>query len=292
MEDFDLSADSKAILEDNGLRIFFDASLEELLTQPEGNTLTPRWKPVIEAASDSQSVRTAVAHCLIAQIINKASSFFLPPIDPDDRDLLRDHIVDTLGGRDKGFGSSFANLLMGSTLLLSNPAIRADRPSISSVVGPPTGDLLLYQARGQGIRDHIESCILAASKSGPVVIVAHSLGGIAALDLLIQKDLWKQHVKALVTAGSQGSYFYEIGALWSLDKTEGSALPAHFPKKRWLNIINRWDFLSYPTEGVFPTHAEDYEVTGLAPFPLSHWAYWRKKEMWRQIQRFVDRIPA
>jgi pimeloyl-ACP methyl ester carboxylesterase len=200
---------------------------------------------------------------------------------------LRDLVVDSLGGGDKGLGSLVSKVLLGAAVLAANPAMRADRGDLSTATGPPIGDIVLYQARGQRIRDYIEKQILEHSKQSPVVIVAHSLGGIASLDLLITKDLWK-HVRALVTVGSQGSYFYEIGALWSLEKTDTSTLPAHFPGKRWLNILNRWDFLSYEAEPVFPKHATDRVVTGLSPFPVSHSAYWKNPQTWQHVATFLN----
>ena len=86
----------------------------------------------------------------------------------------------------------------------------------------------MYLARGDAIRDFIAARIEAVP--GPVLLVAHSLGGIACVDLLARKDLPK--VKLLVTVGSQAYFLYEINALPS--RKWGEKLPCHFPS--WLNI--------------------------------------------------------
>ncbi|MDW6064017.1 hypothetical protein SAZ11_46275 [Streptomyces sp. FXJ1.4098] len=57
---------------------------------------------------------------------------------------------------------------------LTSWRVRRNRPKISDSAAPPIGDILRYQARGEGLR----SCIAAAVASAepPVVVLAHSLG--------------------------------------------------------------------------------------------------------------------
>ena len=120
----------------------------------------------------------------------------------------------------------------------------------------------------------------------PVVLLGHSLGGIACVDLLVEEPLEK--VKLLVTVGSQSPLFYEMDALQSL--RYGQPLPDHFPKK-WLNIFDRRDFLSYIGAQVFPDplqRIEDIEVNNRRPFPQSHGAYWANDQTWKAI---IPRLP-
>jgi predicted alpha/beta hydrolase family esterase len=287
LTEFDLPHEALAIIAANELEPFWAPSLNRILTDAEDGSGIPHWQNVIESArEDAGEMRAAVANCLVAQMMVQAHNLWIPPISAEDRARLGDLIVDQLGGVDKGLGSLFGKVLFGAAILLANPAIRVDRGDFSTETGPAAGDILLYQARGDDIRAFVQQRIEEESKNGPVLIVAHSLGGLACLDLLINKDLWS-HVRALVTVGSQASYLYEIGALWSLKKAANSKLPDHFPSHRWLNILNRWDFLSYPSQKVFPEHASDREVGGLSPFPLSHSAYWKNADTWREIRDFI-----
>jgi len=165
----------------------------------------------------------------------------------------------------------------------------------------PVGDILLYQARGEEIRRSIADAILAADaaaradlkegESSRLAVVAHSLGGIAAADLLAS-DRTKPPgqrrldcVELLATLGSQTPFLYEIGALSSL--RYGKGLPESFP--RWLNIYDLADFLSYVghNDKVFGEKVEDLQVFSRQPFPASHGAYFRNPAVWQTI---LDRL--
>jgi hypothetical protein len=106
---------------------------------------------------------------------------------------------------------------------------------------------------------------------------AHSLGGVACVDLLLDPACAHllDRVKLFVTIGSQAPYFYEIGALSGLSFSDEvdyvECAFARFPT--WLNIHNRRDFLSYIGAGVFPGRVTDREVMSLTPFPQSHSVY-------------------
>ena len=97
---------------------------------------------------------------------------------------------------------------------------RRRRADLMDGASPRVGDILLYQCRGKRIRDFLAARIREVTP--PVVILAHSLGGVAAVDLLVQEDL-SDRVALLVTAGSQAPYFYEINALASLEYHERGA---------------------------------------------------------------------
>ncbi|NES73588.1 MAG: hypothetical protein F6K24_54565 [Okeania sp. SIO2D1] len=153
------------------------------------------------------------------------------------------------------------------------------------------GDIILYQSRGQEIRRLIFSLIEEAES--PVVLLAHSLGGIACVDLLIQgldlstpdENLLVREqlnkVKLLVTAGSQAPFLYEIGALYS--REYGEALPDYFPE--WLNFYHKWDFLSYIGADVFPqpNKITDIEIDDEKRFLESHNVYWENNKTWDEI---------
>ena len=108
-----------------------------------------------------------------------------------------------------------------------------------------------------------------------MVLIAHSLGGIACVDLLVKTPL--SAVKLLIICGSQAPLFYEIGALQSLefgDIPAAHRLPGHFPT--WLNFYDLRDFLSYVAEPLFAKdRVTDVVVDNRLPFPESHSGYWR-----------------
>ncbi|OKJ83420.1 hypothetical protein AMK32_17420 [Streptomyces sp. CB01883] len=149
------------------------------------------------------------------------------------------------------------------------------RSALTDAAHPAAGDVLLYLSRGAAIREAIAEAVRTAEP--PVVLLAHSLGGIASLDLLVLRAL--PEVALLVTVGSQAPFLYELGALPSLE--HGSPLPAHVP--RWLNVYDRRDLLSYLGAGVFPGRVDDIAVDSRQPFPLSHSAYWSNPELYRVL---------
>jgi predicted alpha/beta hydrolase family esterase len=141
----------------------------------------------------------------------------------------------------------------------------------------------MYQARGQDIRRFIRQTI--EKVEGPVVVIEHSLGGIAAVDLFIEAPVTRPTVKLLVTIGSQAPLLYELNALVSMTFDAHGRLPQHFPS--WLNIYDEHDFLSYKASSIF-SEAQDVCVRNGQPFPESHSAYWGNAEVWDAI---LSKLP-
>jgi hypothetical protein len=153
--------------------------------------------------------------------------------------------------------------------------IKGERSEITESIITIAGDILLYQTKGELIRQFIQQTIEKAEP--PVVLLTHSLGGVASVDLLVKQHLTK--VALLVTVGSQAPYLYEKNCLYSLQ--HGEQLPNHFPQ--WLNIYDSRDFLSYVGAAVFPNQVEDVEVNNKQPFPQSHNSYWENQQTWDAI---------
>jgi hypothetical protein len=200
-------------------------------------------------------------------------------------DGLRDEAVDailkvlTKDETSRGFVLDWAkSLLTGLGLSVGTNAIKRKRGAMTDGVYPCAGDIVLYQAKGGKIRDFIRSQLEAID--APVVLLAHSLGGIACVDLLIEKDL-RDKVKLLITVGSQAPFLYEIDALSTL--SFGEPLPDHFPQ--WLNLYDLRDFLSYVGEGIFPGRPTDAKVDNRQPFPEAHSAYWANEQTWDAIEK-------
>ena len=192
-------------------------------------------------------------------------------------------IVDFLG---KGVSAAFSAAFYAGSYAAGTPYLRMRRGKHASA-SPLAGDILLYQARGEKIRGLIREQILELKV--PVVLLGHSLGGVACVDLLMdaKEAELRQRVKMLATVGSQAPYFYEINALSSLEYGEGRELPAYFPW--WLNIYDRADFLSYVGESLFRKGVEDHEVRTHQPFPQSHSAYWSRKATYQHLVNAINK---
>lgn len=134
-----------------------------------------------------------------------------------------------------------------------------------------TADIILYQSHGDAIRGFVRDRI--KQLSGPVVLIAHSLGGIVAFDLLTADYAGAlDQVQMLVTVGSQVPLFYELGAL-SGAINYPVPLPDGFPP-RWVNVYDERDLLGYAGAELFPRRCQDIKLDTGTPFPTAHGAYW------------------
>jgi len=195
----------------------------------------------------------------------------LPSITGQQRDQLAAALQPVLGGP----GLGVADWFLGKLTNFMVPR----RGAMSDASGAPLGDILRYQARGETIRNFIGERV---AQTGASVILAHSLGGIAAVDWLAGD---KRNVEALITVGSQAPFFYEIDALAS--RHYGAGLPDFFPQ-RWLNFYDPRDFLSYAGQALFTGVAKDVKVDNGQPFPEAHSAYWHNDaEVWSAIDQFL-----
>ncbi len=225
----------------------------------------------------------AIARAIVAEAIELCDREYInTPIqfDADLRDETADLINRELTNdtQSRGvIGDWVKNQFFKGLKGFGNQHLKRQRGALTNAAYPFSGDILFYQAKGQKIRDFIQEQV--ENVEPPVVLLAHSLGGIACVDLLVEKNL--PQVQLLVTVGSQAPFLYEIDALHSL--SYGEPLPEHFPK--WLNIYDLRDVLSYvgDREGLFPGKIKDVPVDNQQPFPECHGAYWYNSETWDEI---------
>lgn len=232
----------------------------------------------------SWTLARAIAAATIAPLASPAGAGTIEQaeagiLDADVRDELVTRLAGELWNQAKGLISSW---LPWAVSALGTRYLTASRNFFSCAVVPYIGDILLYQGGGKPIRDLIRAQVAACKP--PVVLLAHSLGGVACVELLAAEPL--PEVELLVTVGSQAPFFYEMDALTSL--RFGQSLPDHFP--RWLNIYDRCDFLSFIGAPVFgdDKRVEDVEVKNRQPFPWSHTSYWSNSQTWDAI---LARLP-
>ncbi|MBN3940466.1 MAG: hypothetical protein V7L21_00890 [Nostoc sp.] len=268
----------QAKLQEAGIAEVFEPAREAVIhSEPYERAL------LTVSESDLSEYYAPIARAIVAQamFISEQQEKF-PPILTDAQ--LRDKVVElltlALTEAELGLGGWLLKPLIGLALPIGTNYVRGNRLELTDKVSPMPGDILLYQTRGEKIRAFIQEQIVQAEP--PVVLIAHSLGGIACVDLLVQQQL--SQVELLVTVGSQAPFLYEINALYSLEY--GQLLPEHFPE--WLNIYDLRDFLSYVGNRIFPERVQDVRVDSRQPFPRSHGAYWTNAKTWEAI---ISRLP-
>lgn len=252
---------------------------------------TGAWSAILEESTIPEEAFEASAHelpdtctALARALVAELHVLAVQAGRPGPSRALRNSLVDQLRAdwhqQVYGLGTFLADLFKRAL----TPLVRHYRAGISAGIALPVGDVVLYQSRGEEIRQFIRGKVAAAKP--PVTIVAHSLGGIACVDLLALANA--PRVAKLVTAGSQAPLLFELGALFSMKPTPGHAppypLPNGFPP--WLNFYDTNDFLSYIGGKLF-TGVADEEFHSGQPFPDSHSAYFGDPEFWKKTAAFI-----
>ncbi|MFK0044734.1 hypothetical protein ACIQU4_11595 [Streptomyces sp. NPDC090741] len=268
-----------ALLRATGLSEHYSAALSAVAESDE-------FAKACANAGDSDAsgeVTTAAARAVVACLLAAAGESAL--CTGSERDALVNMLTERLGGTARGpLGKIGAVLGTLALRVTTQPALNHWRGRITTGATPAVGDILRYQARGGPLRDYVRQTI--AAEPGPTVVIGHSLGGIALVDVLAlaaAEQTPLPGLKLLVTVGSQAPFLHELGALTSL--APGDGLPTGFPT--WLNIYDRQDLLAYQAQPIFPADARvtDYEVSSRQPFPVCHSAYWK-------LDPVYDRIAA
>jgi hypothetical protein len=221
--------------------------------------------------------RSVTAATLVAADDGTAGSF---PLDAAGRDAIAAVVLDGLNGADLGIGRTLLKVSADLVLRMGvSQAIERRRGMIMDRVTPFGGDVLRYLAHGEPVRRFIAET--ARAVAGPVVLLAHSLGGMASLDLV---RLGMAQVDLLATVGSQGSYLCSLGALPSA--LNGAVGDVAMPP--WVNVYDPRDLLSYLAEPVFGDVVEDVEIRSGSPFPRAHSAYFALDAFYTTLR---DRLP-
>ncbi|WP_407836636.1 hypothetical protein ACE1OC_09460 [Streptomyces sp. DSM 116496] len=270
-----------ALLLGTGLAAGFPAALEGVSRSAEAARAGDRAVGETQARELAKALARAVTAAALASAGAEADC------TGAERDRLVELITARLGG-DARFPGARAAAVLGRLALrvTTQPLLNAWRGSLTVGATPALGDILRYQARGADLRAFLHERITA--EPGPTVLIGHSLGGIALVDLLALAAARGEPVpgvELLVTVGSQAPFLYELGALAGV--VPGTKLPYAFP--RWLNVYDRQDVLSYLAEPVFPgdPRVSDQEIGSRQPFPACHSAYWKQDSLYARIERAV-----
>ncbi len=291
----ELSGELRRLLSEHGLDQIWTIAWRNIVQ-------TDEWKETLPGRDVSVNeffprFCQCVAEAVMAETSLLALAEGVPAPDAEIRNqIVRQFLVDlkapVRGIRDwfEFFGETVKRIALGlyaaGDFIYSEIIPVSARGVVTDAALPFPGDILYYQARGERVRAFIEKRIEEAES--PVFLLAHSLGGIACVDLLIEKDL-RHKVAGLITAGSQAPLFYELDCLVSRPRDGNSSeppLPAHFPP--WLNFHDPNDYLSYAAQKVFKSdRIADEEIKSRQPHLMAHSAYWSQRKVWDRIAAFI-----
>lgn len=260
------------MLQRAGVKALFQTTWDKLL-----DTGIPE-QAFLGGGDEDAAISRAFAEALVAQLTHDAAAADPPIAVPFSlRHALANRLLLDWEQAKLGIKDLINNVFGRATRTI----IRPIRATASKAIAPAIGDVLNYVAVGQEIRNLIRKQIDDPKLPSPVFVLAHSLGGIAAMEMLVESCPAK--VKGLITAGSQSPLLFEFGALQTLAGKD--SLPRHFPP--WINFYDENDLLSYCANPIFP-HAVDVPVDSLLPPLEAHSAYWKQDVFWDKLTTFVN----
>jgi hypothetical protein len=230
----------------------------------------------VDGLLDTTELGIAMARATVARLYRIASELGERVPGIERRRVLIEAVEHQLSGESRGLASALKVTLAP----ILTPFITSYRGLLTDLLRNQLGDILRYQARGDEIRGFIAER-LRALESDEVVILAHSLGGIASLEAIIEHK--PCNVKSFVTFGSQAPLLYELGALSKLPP--GAPLPKQVPK--WLNFYDLNDPLSYLAGNLFPSRVEDHQINSGSDFVGAHSAYLDSDRMWALLAEYL-----
>ncbi|MQA18467.1 lipase family protein [Rugamonas rivuli] len=228
-------------------------------------------------AAGTPSHGAALARAVAATLQYLALEQGLPVYDAHGSNALATRLGQALGNDVRGpVGAALMSLPSWGATWYS----RTRRGRLTDQGYAAVGDILCYQSHGDALRDFLLRKI-AEFPDDQVILFAHSLGGIASFETLIQHQ--PDNVAKLITFGSQSPFLYEIDALSRLRRSAELpvSLPDRFPP--WSNFYDLNDPLSYLAGGLFDSRVSDHEVQSGLPFPAAHSAYLRNQPFWHLV---------
>ncbi|ONI84530.1 hypothetical protein ALI22I_28670 [Saccharothrix sp. ALI-22-I] len=160
-------------------------------------------------------------------------------------------------------------------------------------IGRFLGDVLVYQRHQAAIQQRVRDVIGSAGRSlggegDPVRVLAHSLGGVIAMDLATAPvPVW---VRSLVTFGSQWPLFDLVDPRFSAHRETG---PVVLPPAvgGWTNVWEPLDPLAFVTGDRYLLH-DGSAPRNVALDHLATWGLWTHSVYWRShdFLRVLDEV--
>ncbi|MED5803067.1 hypothetical protein VX037_18750 [Gordonia sp. Z-3] len=159
-----------------------------------------------------------------------------------------------------------------------------NRGTVTRNATPFIGDIARFVKDPHPFRESLHHR-LNEIDSPNVILMGHSLGGVIAVDLMLNSPSNK--VSGVITVGSQPGILREFGVLAIQDERIFEDVP-------WLNIYHSRDYLSYLAAPIFSGMVEDFKISDWQPFPSCHSSYLRKdqREMWAHIRGFIQKATT
>lgn len=257
-------------------------------------SLPPRYRQ--EAGTEPES-DTGRALALAGLDLHSAPPLYRPAMPVSAPDTGSAPASEAPGGRQPGDTAPAENIpapdamdsLLGSTLerltlnLVTDVAVRRRVP-LMAAASDFSRSIVFYLRRGAVARTAVLQALNTVDQNSPVILFGHSLGGVAAVDLVSSPE-WQAggpRVDLLVTAGSQSPWLYLLGGLTYLGPDGQGIVPVP-----WLNFWDERDLLSFCAEQVFAgrgARIADRELVSGEPFPASHSAYFSNPEVYGAIR--------
>ncbi|WP_327745124.1 hypothetical protein OHO28_38580 [Streptomyces europaeiscabiei] len=233
--------------------------------------------------------RAVVATLLRGYRLDRGRDLPVVALSGDARDQLVAAVKKALTGELAGdevltrgrISNAFWQTIGPLALRVGTTAGQQHRAKLMDPVSDFIRDVAFYVRRGAQVREYLTEELSHLPHEGPVVVIGHSLGGIAMVDVLSSSNA--PRVDLLVTVGSQAPFLYLLDAMQTLRPEDSKAEP-FVP---WLNLYSRADFLSFCASRLFAGTAgiTDEEIDAGVPFPESHSAYWVQEKTYTTIRK-------
>lgn len=211
--------------------------------------------------------------------------------------------VEALGTADvpNEFDEALSRIQEAALNLASQKLLDLARTSLQRMVTLFFGDVFVYlDDRGskaqpgkiiQAISQQLDKALALRTANDPLIVVAHSLGGIITYDLL---SYYRPEIEvdAVVTVGSQLGMF-AVQKLFKLqeDQPELTLKKPENVKKVWLNVFDPTDALSFATKDIV-AGVEDLSYSSGVSFFQAHGAYFVRPSFYDRLGERLVKIFA
>jgi hypothetical protein len=219
--------------------------------------------------------------------------------DGDDAEVEPMGVGDAFQWVRRGLG----NLAGAARNAIETPLLKAGRGPLSRGLAYFLGDIFVYlQERGSAgwqnrIFKPIAASLIEAAKQrsdqDPLIVVGHSLGGVILYDLLTDQQAVTAieaaagtplRIDALVTVGSQPSFFADLGLYAGRARNAAGRFPLPEPVRAWMNVYDDTDVLSFACEPLFEG-VDDYQYDNVTGLLDAHTAYFRRPSFYERLRK-------
>ncbi|WP_431712000.1 hypothetical protein [Glutamicibacter uratoxydans] len=207
------------------------------------------------------------------------------PLDGVHRTALEETTAQALMQREASIETvhaQFTDALLTGILRLITHWAAQNRLKLIQQNAARIGDALKYLSRPDPLRELIAKRINQIAES-QLIIVGHSLGAVAAFDLLLTNRIPK--VSTLIAVATQSGLLFELDALSAASFHDGYPVPQNFPLTYF--FYDRQDLLSFRAGALAGPRVKDHELDNRAPFPRNHGAYFNNDAFYEALDQLL-----